>query len=111
MRIGHKIKEIRERKNISQKQLEILTSISQQQLSQYESGEDIKMSKLLKIAEALDTPVEDFLNDHMELIQINKDNNDQTTNNQIKLNINISVNDKEEIESLKDFIQKIIEKR
>lgn len=111
MRIGHKIKEIRERKNISQKQLEILTSISQQQLSQYESGEDIKMSKLLKIAEALDTPVEDFLGGKMDLIQINNDIALKPSQVNCNININISVNDKEEIESLKDFIQKIIEKR
>lgn len=62
MPTGEKIRTIRLKKGISQKQLAKLLNTSQQNLAQYESGKrNPKIETLHKIAHALDVPVTELV--------------------------------------------------
>ena len=57
MDVGHKIKELRIMKSLTQKELGQRMGISQQQIAQYENGKlNPKIETLQKIADALDIP-------------------------------------------------------
>lgn len=57
MDVGHKIKELRIMKSLTQKELGQRMGISQQQISQYENGKlNPKIETLQKIADALEVP-------------------------------------------------------
>lgn len=61
--IGKKIREKREKSNISQRKLALMCGISRQHLKNIETGTvDIRISTLKKIAEALNEPVTVFFN-------------------------------------------------
>lgn len=61
-RIGEIIKNLRKSKKMSQRQLSIATGLSNTAISNIEKGTaDVKMSNLAKIANALDTTVEDIM--------------------------------------------------
>ena len=63
-KLGEKIRNIRERKNIAQEKLAILAGIDRSFLGRIERGEkNISVLKLKKIAKALDTPLVSFLKD------------------------------------------------
>lgn len=57
MDVGHKIKELRIMKSLTQKELGQRMGISQQQIAQYENGKlNPKIETLQKIADALEVP-------------------------------------------------------
>lgn len=57
MDVGHKIKELRMMKSLTQKELGQRMGISQQQIAQYENGKlNPKIETLQKIADALEVP-------------------------------------------------------
>jgi transcriptional regulator with XRE-family HTH domain len=60
--IGQVIKDLRKSKKISQRQLSIITGLSNTALSNIEKGiADVKVANLSKIAKALDTTIEDIM--------------------------------------------------
>ena len=71
MNIGENIKRIRKVKGISQKDLAKKLSVSQQNLSQYESGKrKPKLETIAKIAIALDVPLDSIIRDSpMDLLK------------------------------------------
>lgn len=58
--MGYKLKEIREKKGISQEQLERLSGVSRQTISAIENNDDYqaKVGTLLALAKAMDTTVD-----------------------------------------------------
>lgn len=65
--MGKKIKEAREKKDLSQKDFAKLLNVSQASVSKYESGENIpRMNKLKQISSILDTPLSYFLEESQE---------------------------------------------
>lgn len=65
MNIGHKIKEIRMQKGITQKELAQKLKTSQQNLAQYENGKrNPKIQTLTKIADALEVPLSSLYEDN-----------------------------------------------
>lgn len=58
--MGYRVKEIRERKNMTQEELERKSGISRQTISAIENDKytDVKVGTLLAIANALDTTVD-----------------------------------------------------
>lgn len=107
MQIGRKIAKIRYEKGISQQQLEILTGIAQQQISKIESGEDLRVSHLLKIAEALEIPLEQIVESKGEGNIINSENVIKPVQINCNINVNLNSNDNEEVDNLLEIIKKI----
>ena len=59
--LGHKIKEIRESKNLSREDIAFACNFSGSYMGMIERAEnDFKISKLIKIANALDVPLKDL---------------------------------------------------
>lgn len=72
MSTGEKIKKIRLKKGITQKQLAELLNTSQQNLAQYESGKrKPKIETLRKIAHALNVPVTELV--ESDVLQLTND--------------------------------------
>ena len=63
--MGYKVKEVREAKRMTQEELAAKSGVSRTTIVAIESGEtkDLKVSTLLKLAAALDTPVSDIFFD------------------------------------------------
>jgi transcriptional regulator with XRE-family HTH domain len=107
MQIGRKIAKIRYEKGVSQQHLEILTGIAQQQISKIESGEDLRVSHLLKIAKALEIPLEQLVENKCVENILNSENVIKPV--QINCNINVNLNsiNSEKVENLLEIIKKI----
>lgn len=98
MKIGHKIKEYREAKKLSQEQLGSLVGKSQQLICDYESNKaDIKISCLYDIAKALKTPINLFLE--------SKKNSE--TKEEVHLSLKIS--NATDVKKVIDFLKKYYE--
>ncbi|WP_409297701.1 helix-turn-helix domain-containing protein [Peribacillus sp. SCS-26] len=75
MEVGKRIKQIRENKGLSVREFSDRLGISHTYLSRMENGKrPIKTEFLLKVAELLDTPIEDFYPDtHKKKITVEND--------------------------------------
>lgn len=74
MNIGNKIKELRKSKNISQEKLGYKLGVSQAMIAQYENGKrNPKRETLIKIAEALDATILDFLDNELYDVVVSTD--------------------------------------
>ena len=64
--MGYRVKEIRERKNMTQEELEKLSGVSRQTISAIENNDEYqaKVGKLLALAKALDTSVDNLFFQH-----------------------------------------------
>jgi transcriptional regulator with XRE-family HTH domain len=107
MQIGRKIAKIRYEKGVSQQQLEILTGIAQQQISKIESGEDLRVSHLLKIAQALEIPIEQLVENKCVENIIKSDSVIKPIQINFNINVKLNTNDSEKIENLLEIIKKI----
>ena len=66
--VGEKIREYREKGNISQKKLGLALGLSDKAVSAYESGRTLPpLETLSRISEVLDVPLEFFLSDSEEI--------------------------------------------
>lgn len=79
MTFGEKIKNTREEKKLSQRALGEKMGVTQQTIAQYEKIQDTpKLSTIRKIAEALDIPMSDLIDDWKEFSQEEVENDIST---------------------------------
>lgn len=102
MRLGKKIGDLRRSKKIEIDELSKLTGIAKSTLADYEASEDGKISNLLKIAQALQVPIGELVDENF--VQINHANE----NIQIQFNININAKDSNDVEEIIKAIKPII---
>lgn len=102
MRLGEKIGDLRRSKKIEIDELSKLTGIPKSTLADYEAAEDGKISNLLKIAQALQVPIGELVDENF--VQINHANE----NIQIQFNISINAKDSNDVEEIIKAIKPII---
>ena len=93
---------MRRSKKIEIDELSKLIGIAKSTLADYESAEDGKISNLLKIAQALQVPIGELVDENC--IQINHGNE----NVQIHFNININAKDSNDVEEIIKAIKPIM---
>jgi transcriptional regulator with XRE-family HTH domain len=101
MRLGKKIETLRKKKNLSLDMLSELTDIPKSTLVGYEAGEDGKISNLKKIADILDTTLDELVSEGG--IQVNHCHENQA-NIQYNFNVNLTLNDKDEMKEILGYL-------
>jgi transcriptional regulator with XRE-family HTH domain len=72
MQVGHKIKKIRDERNISQAEMAELLGMSQSAYSRMERDEtQVVMDELVRYAKTLNVPIQEFLPDFINVQNVN----------------------------------------
>ncbi len=111
----HKIKELRERKNISQETIASEIGISQNTYHLIETGKSkLKLEHVIKIAEILKVELSELINDEASIQNINNstvENGGQLIQNVQNIVHNFSVERKEIVDYLKNLVENQIDKK